>query len=463
MASAVPLPSYPAGSHHWLKQFQDSDLKYTVNGDSQSKDLDIAIIGAGVGGLSAAIALKRVGFRVTVYENAPALGEIGAGIQVPPNSARLLHSWGLESALSKNSVKPEGLIWRRWQNGQKIAHTRLNPEFSEWFDAPYYVIHRAHLHDILHQRAKELGVEVVLNHRVVQYDPDTPSFTKEDGTTLTADLIIGADGLKSIARRTLLGERYTEPFSGGLAAFRATVKIDEMKADPDTAWIAESNSLNLWVGHQTHAMTYSIAGGRLYNMVLTHPEPNEPEKWNQANALAEMKSVYTGWDPSLRKLLDMVGETQKWPIQQVKIPDTWTSSSGQLVLLGDAAHAMLPNMALGAAMAVEDAATLAEILKEFPRRETLRKAVSLYEKIRIPRAKAIQEASILHGYTLHYPDGPLQEARDTAMKPEVEGKHFIRSPNQWSDPATQLFCYDYDTISEVHKELQRLENDKLAK
>ena len=108
----------------------------------------------------------------------------------------------------------------------------------------------------------------------------------------------------------------------------------------------------------------------------------------------------------------------------------------------------------GAAMAVEDAATLAECLKNFPRKSTLRSAVDLYESLRIPRTKAVYEASVSHGYTLHYPDGPIQQARDAAMRPEVEGKHYIASPNQWSDPTTQRFCYEYDPIEEVYKMLQ---------
>lgn len=147
----------------------------------------------------------------------------------------------------------------------------------------------------------------------------------------------------------------------------------------------------------------------------------------------------------------MVTTTQKWPIQQVEIPSEWSAKSSKLVLLGDAAHAMLPNMALGAAMAVEDAATLAECLKIFPQKHELRSALDLYETLRIPRTKAVQEASILHGHTLHYPDGPLQRARDAAMRPEVEGRHFADSPNQWSDPATQQFCYNYDPVEEVYK------------
>ena len=166
----------------------------------------------------------------------------------------------------------------------------------------------------------------------------------------------------------------------------------------------------------------------------------------------------------------MVTSTQKWPIQHVEIPAEWSPKSGRLVLLGDSAHAMLPNMALGrraillaglsaytclgAAMAVEDAATLAECLKHFPTKEKLRSALDLYESLRVPRTKAVHEASVLHGYTIHLADGALQEARDAAMRPEVEGKHFVDTPNQWSDPLTQHFCYGYEPIDEVYKLLQ---------
>ncbi len=188
-------------------------------------------------------------------------------------------------------------------------------------------------------------------------------------------------------------------------------------------------------------MTYTIAGGKLFNMVLTHPEEDEVAAYDQTKALTDMLAVYTGWDPTLTKILDKVTSTQKWPIQSVEIPSKWSSESGRLVLLGDAAHAMLPNMALGAAMAVEDAATLAEILKAMPGKETIRDAIDIYETLRLPRTKAVQEASILHGFTLHYPDGPLQQARDAAMRPEVECTHFIESPSESVVAADRVSVY----------------------
>ncbi|KAJ9602227.1 hypothetical protein H2200_013347 [Cladophialophora chaetospira] len=452
MQQNIHFPTYPAGSHNYLKRLYKQSKGHTSDeGSPIRRDLDIAVVGAGVGGLSAAIALKRAGFSVTVYEAASALGEIGAGIQVPPNSSRILHSWGLEETLSRKAVKPEGTYWRRWQDGKIIGDTRFNPVFSEWYGAPYYVIHRAHLHEVLHDRALELGVSIQLNWRVVKYDLDAGSLTRKDGATIHTDLIVAADGIRSPARQSLLGDRDKRLIGCGLAAYRAAIAVEDILADPETSWVAESGSLNLWVGHNAHAMTYSISKGELFNMVLTHPEANEPETWDRSNALTEMKAVYSGWDPTLTKLLDMVTSTQKWPIQQIDIPTEWSSKSARVVLLGDAAHAMLPNMALGAAMAVEDAATLAECLKIFPRRDTLRNALDLYEQLRIPRTRAVQEASDLHGFTLHYPDGPLQEARDAAMRPEVEGVHFVESPNQWSDPMTQQFCYGYDAVEKVYE------------
>lgn len=147
----------------------------------------------------------------------------------------------------------------------------------------------------------------------------------------------------------------------------------------------------------------------------------------------------------------MVTKTLKWPIQMIDVPDTWVHKSNKLLISGDAAHAMLPNMSLGAAMAVEDAAALAECLDFAASKQDLRDALQLFQDVRIPRVKHVHEASVLHGQTLHFPDGPVQQARDAAMRAEVEGRHFVESPNQWSDPTMQVWCYSYNVVEEVKR------------
>lgn len=179
-------------------------------------NLDVIIVGAGLGGLATAIALARKGHKVRVYEQAAELGEVipphtpmphysssdrvaclekvGAGIQIPSNSARLLIKWGLEPLLMPHVIEPSNILFRRWENGDVIGNTRLVPHFRENFGAPYYVIHRAHFHDALYQQALSLGVEVVVNSKVQSYDTSKPSITMVDGRAYEADLVIAADG-----------------------------------------------------------------------------------------------------------------------------------------------------------------------------------------------------------------------------------------------------------------------------
>jgi salicylate hydroxylase len=166
----------------------------TANAPPSPISLNILVAGAGLGGLASAVALARRGHKVTIFEQAPELGEVGAGIQIPSNSARLLLRWGLGPYLTSIINEPESIAIRRWENGDVIGLTQLIPDFQKSFGAPYYVIHRAHLHDALHQLAVELGVKVELGSTVVDYDLDDPSLTLENGSVHCGDLVIGADG-----------------------------------------------------------------------------------------------------------------------------------------------------------------------------------------------------------------------------------------------------------------------------
>jgi salicylate hydroxylase len=220
-------------------------------------------------------------------------------------------------------------------------------------------------------------------------------------------------------------------------------------------------------GNNYHAMAYRFAKDKLLNLVVTHPVEGEPETWNGTDHVADMRRDFKGWDPALTTLLGMVQTATKWPLRDIQVPDKWSSASRKLILVGDAAHAMLPFMAsgkpsfptsrmqptlcVGAAMAVEDAAALAESLRFATKKEMVPQAVAVFEQVRIPRVKQVHEASIKHGYTLHLSDGPEQQSRDKAMEKEVNGEHFISSPNQWSDPTVLSWLYPYKPAVAVRK------------
>ncbi|KAJ5317837.1 hypothetical protein N7508_002345 [Penicillium antarcticum] len=424
-ATALRLPTYPSNCLEFARPFMTPDNKISECVEKAKVPLNILLVGAGLGGLATAIALAQSGHKVTVFEQTPVLGEVGAGIQVPSNSTRALFKLGLEPYLKPYVTEPETISFRRWQTGKLIGNTKLVPDFTEIFNAPYYVIHRAHLHSALCQKLQDMRIDIKLGARVESYNSVAGSITLADGTTYIGDLVVAADGIKSVARKVVLGGKEMAFRRPGFAAYRATVDVERVRNDPELKWILERPALNIWIGDSRHVMTYTIGAGKAFNMVLSHPDHTDPSTWDPRKAVDDMKAEFVGWDP--------VGS----------VLDKWVSD--KLVILGDAAHAMLPYMSQGAAMAVEDGLALARSLSKIDSKEQLAESLSIFENVRMQRAGQMQEASLLNSQLWHFADGPMQEARDAAMIPEVKGLPFSHSPNQWSDPATQMWCYGYDT------------------
>ncbi|KAL8950946.1 MAG: hypothetical protein Q9222_003036, partial [Ikaeria aurantiellina] len=328
------------------------------------------------------------------------------------------------------------------------------PFAEERYGAPYLHIHRADYHRILVAEAERLGVSIVLGSSVTKIDFEKPSVQLAGRPDLDADLILGADGLKSMCREAMLGHPDPPHLTGDLA-YRIIVKAEDMRKHPLLRDLAiEKPAVNYWLGPQSHVVCYFLQGGALYNMVMLSPD-NLPENVNTAKAdMQEMRDFFRTWDPRLRALLDLVQETSKWRLQNSTEMKTWSHPSGKFTLLGDACHATLPYLAQGAAQAIEDGAVLGHLLSYLEKSAQLPDILRLYEYLRKHRTTTIVSGSTALRDIFHMPDGPEQQERDRQLTQE---EPFEGYPNPWADPVFQPYLFDYDAYREVDEAWRKYE------
>jgi salicylate hydroxylase len=364
----------------------------------------VAVIGGGIGGLSAALHLLKAGLDVHVYEQSPRIGEIGAGIQISPNASRLLIRLGLKPALDKVGVRPLAVHQRRWDDGRTLQRAPLGPEVAATFGAPYYHFHRGDLAELLgaampvermHVGHKLVGLEQRGERVVARFD---------GGASAEADLLVGADGIHSRVRHLTFGPE--KPRFTGCVAWRGLVPVERIA--PLGIEVASHN----WMGPDAHCVHYWVAGGRMMNVVCVVEHGTwTSESWTDKGDVAEVLARYQGWHPIVRGLIGAFPETFIWALHDRAPLPRW--SDGRITLLGDACHPMLPMMAQGAAQSIEDGAALAALLTAMP--DDVRGALARYEEARKPRATRLQEASAANRKRFHLHDGPEQRQRDQAI------------------------------------------------
>ncbi len=364
----------------------------------------VGVIGGGIGGLTAALSLLRRGFDVHVFEQASALGEVGAGVQISPNASRVLHGLGLADDLARTGVRPLAWHQRRWDDGRTLLRTPLAEPLEATFGFPHYQMHRA---DLLHALAAALPAERLhVGHRLTRLHDHGERVEAEfaSGICHDFDVLVGADGIHSLVRSLLFGPE--SPRFTRCIAYRGLVPAERV------ADLGLEVTAQVWMGPGRHFVHYFVSGERLVNFVaVVEQDTWTRESWTDRGDVAAALAAFDGWHPQVRTLLGAVDDTFVWALFDRVPLERW--SAGRVTLLGDACHAMLPFMAQGAAQAIEDGAALAACLADSD--ADVPAALRRYEAVRAPRVARIHAASAGNKARFHLPDGSEQQARDAQM------------------------------------------------
>ena len=412
--------------------------------------LDIVIVGAGLAGLAAAISCASGGHKVTVYEAAKELAEVGAGLQITPNASRLLYQWGLEEAIRPRVAEPTVLAVHRYSDGKTLAEEHdFHISIRRKYGAPFVDMHRVDLQKILYEKAISLGVVVELNQRIsaIQSTSTRPTVAFTSGKEVGCDLVVGADGLWSKCRESMM-QKVDQPLPTGDLAYRIVLEADKI-SDPELrAWVADPQC-HFWIGPNSHVVGYSIRAGTMFNLVLLCPDDLPEGLARTAASTIEMRALFAGWDPILTRFLEQVEKVDKWKLMHREEVGSWTNQQKNFVLIGDSCHPMLPYLAQGANSSIEDGGVLGRILSYVNNKEQLPWAIELYEKVRKPRSDRIVRETFHQRDAFHLPDGPEQQARDEVFASQLGQEISMKFPSRWTCPQVQPWLYGYDAYAEA--------------
>ena len=386
----------------------------------------ILIAGAGLGGLTAASCLMKAGFEVEVYEQAPQLGEVGAGIQLSANAMHVLNDLGLGEAIWNVGVRPGAYVFRLHDTGEVLQQFSLSEEHLKTHGAPYNQLHRADLHDLLAAKARSFRPDLVrLNKKAIGFEESANQVTLRfaDGTTANGDLLIGADGVKSVIRNQIVGPvpaTYT-----GDGAWRVLVETARLPK-PFLPQV-----MSVFMGPGGHVVCYYLRAGALLNFVgLIETDEVSEESWTVRYPWERLKADVAGWHADIQTIVDAADKDQcfRWSLHNRPPIRNW--STGRATLLGDSAHATLPYLAQGAAMSIEDSAVLTRALTMT---DNVPAALQLYQRNRIDRTARIVLQSSVNRDLFH-------------LRSQDEMRRAFATRNEGADRNGWLYSYNPLTV-----------------
>jgi len=433
------------------------------------QNLKICIIGAGMGGLTCALALARAGFsNIDVYEMASNLGFVGAGIQMAPNMTRILDRLGVWEDIAKEAVVLNETSIREGATDNELGHVDLK-YIRETYGYPHTVGHRSTLAGELYngcQREKGITFHFSTTCENVAFSPK-PSFmaVPRDKTVppspVEADILLCADGVKSSARVALLNKLGVTAHvkDTGQAAYRIMLTREQMQDDPELLALIDGDKVIRWIGEKRHIIAYPVAKQNIYNLSTTQPDVNfaaaPTATYTTKGSKKAMLAVYGDFCPMVHRMLDLVPEGQvcEWKLRGHAPLPMWVH--GTTALVGDACHPTLPHLAQGAAQAIEDAAAIGVVLSRLPdpSPESINKALKVYEAVRKERAETLVELAAASGRAMHLGEGEAKKERDRQFAALKSGKGPV--PDKWADADVQKVVYGFDCMKAAEETFEK--------
>lgn len=373
---------------------------------------EIIVVGCGIGGASAALALGRAGFTVRLLERAPVIAEVGAGLQVGPNAMRILRDLGVNDYLTQAAVLPDRAVMRDIRTGDEVVSFDFGAGFREAYEMPYAVMHRGDLLNGLMKAAEATGrVTIVPGKEIVDITEsgDTVTVSAADGTSYTTKALIGADGIRSRVRKHVIGD--ATPVASKYVIYRGTIpRTDDIE-----------NAVTLQAGANHHVMHYPIRGGSEVNVVVSFKSERDVVGGDGWGTVEELREAFADVNSQVARLLEQIDTTNRW-VQFDRAPEAgWTK--GRIVLTGDAAHPTHQYLAQGAGQAMEDAVELARVLTEFG--DDVAGAFVEFEKRRFDRTSAVQRGSRFWGELSHVGGAEADQRNALLSTVDPQDRRFI--------------------------------------
>ncbi|KAI0396947.1 putative salicylate hydroxylase [Xylariaceae sp. FL0594] len=457
------------------------------------RPLSVIVVGAGIGGLATALAMRKAGHDVVILERRQAISEVGAGIQLAPNAARVLGRFGVLDEAMRYATVLEGVSLRRWESGEELDLVPMVPDVEARFGAPVAAMHRADMLRVLLDAVVAAGCEVLTGHTVVDIDeqflplaaipverfpvPDTPGILVHSSDRkqiwMHADLVLAADGVNSLIRRRMalaseagnISSQHAHQPTTAQLAYRFLLPRElllSLTAGHDegggpSSLVEETLDKNQGIrvmGPGGHVMAYPLRNNTLYNVVLVRETPRDGDangddsaivttsstpSWTTSASKEKVLEHYRGWCPLVRKLIESAPRSGILRTPMSDMPPLQTWAMGRVALVGDACHYMFPYVAQGAANAIEDAGVLA---MAFTCTDDVELALDIYQMVRKERGERIQNSAKETGRSVHLPDGEEQEKRDEAIR--LAGKGLGNNPDQWNDRNFRDFMWGVD-------------------